>query len=77
MYIVDVHRDGEELAVPMAEMRTWLDAARIQPTVFRLSLIPGRTIFRLEFNAANEAEAFARAFAGRVTRDDSASAVAA
>ena len=77
MHIVEVHRDGDDLAAPMAEMRSWLDAARIQPAIFRLSLIPGSTIFRLEFKAASEAEAFARAFAGRVVGDESAGTVAA
>jgi len=77
VHIVEVRRDGEALATPMVQMQTWLDAARIQPTIFRMSLLPGGTIFRVEFMAASEAEAFARAFAGRVIRDARAGTIAA
>jgi hypothetical protein len=52
----------------MEQIRTWLDHERVQPSVFRLSLIPGGTVFRVEFNAMREAEAFARAFGGQVIR---------
>jgi hypothetical protein len=37
----------------------------------------GATIFRLEFKAATEAEAFARAFGGQVIADERIGAVAA
>ena len=77
MYIVEVCHDGDGLAEPMAKIRTWLDRERIQPSVFRLSLIPGRTIFRLEFECASEAEAFAGAFAGQVIGGERPGAVAA
>jgi hypothetical protein len=52
----------------MAEIRAWLDHEHIQPSIFRLSLMPDGTIFRVEFNAMREAEAFARAFGGQVIR---------
>jgi hypothetical protein len=74
--VVEVQRDGEDLAVPMEKMRTWLDNQRIQPTAFRLSLLPGATIFRVEFRAASDAEAFARAFAGQVVGDEPAAVAA-
>ena len=77
VHIVEVHRDGEELAAPTAQMRNWLDNEHIQPTIFRMSLLPGGTIFRVEFKAASEAEAFPRAFAGRVIRDARAGTIAA
>jgi hypothetical protein len=77
MYIVEVRRDGDELAAPMSEMRSWLDNERIQLSVFRLSLIPGGTIFRLEFKAVSEAEVFARVFAGEVIADERTGAIAA
>ena len=54
------------MAETMEQIRTWLDHERIQPSVFQLSLIPGGTIFHLEFNAVSEAEAFTRAFAREV-----------
>jgi hypothetical protein len=77
MYIVEIHSDGEGLAQPMEQVRTWLDHQKIQPSVFRLSLAPGGTIFRLEFKATSDAEAFAGAFAGQVTEDERRGAVAA
>jgi hypothetical protein len=60
----------------MTQIRTWLDHEHIQPSVFRLSLLPGGTVFRLEFNIGCEAEAVARAFAGQVIEDERAGAVA-
>ena len=66
MYIVEVRRGGDDLAGPMNQMRTWLDAKRVEPVVFQLSIIPGGTVFRVEFRSAREATAFARALAGRV-----------
>jgi hypothetical protein len=69
MYAVEVHRDGEDLAGPMEEMRMWLDGKGIQPALFRMSIIPGGTVFRLEFAGRSEAAAFARAFGGTVVPD--------
>ena len=66
MYAVEYFHGGDVLAEPMEQIRTWLDHERIQPSVFQLSLIPGGTIFHLEFNAVSEAEAFTRAFAREV-----------
>jgi hypothetical protein len=68
MYVAEIHHNGDGFAEPMEQIRTWLDHKRIQPSVFRLSLMPGGTIFRVEFNAVSEAEAFARAFGGQVIR---------
>ena len=66
MYTVEVFRGGGGLAAPFHQMRTWLDGMHIEPVVFRLSIIPGGTIFRVEFRLASEAEAFASALAGKV-----------
>ena len=77
MSIVEIRHDGDGLAAPMAEIRTWLDHQQIQPSVFRLSLVAGGTIFRLEFKAASEADAVARAFDGQVIGDERTGAVAA
>ena len=77
MHVVEVRRDGDGLAEPMADIRTWLDHQRIQPSVFRLSLTPGATVFHLEFKAASDAEAFAQAFDGQVIRGERPGAVAA
>ena len=77
MYIVEVRHDGDGLAQPLARVRTWLDRERIQPSVFRMSLVLWATMFRLEFKAATDAEAFARAFAGQVIGGERPGAVAA
>ena len=77
MYIVEVRHDGDGLAQPLARFRTWLDREGIQPGAFRMSLVLGATIFHLEFKAAIDAEAFARAFDGQVIGDERPGAVAA
>ena len=77
MYVVEFRHDGDGLAEPMADIRTWLDHQRIQPSVFRLSLMPGGTTFHLEFKGASDAEAFAQAFAGQVIGGERRGAVAA
>ena len=77
MYMVEIRREGDGLAEPMAAIRSWLDRKRVQPSVFRLSMIPGGTIFRLEFKGASEAEAFAQAFGGRVIDGEDTGSVAA
>ena len=66
MHIVEIPRDGEGLAGPMTQMRMWLDARRIEPATFGMSLIAGGTIFRLAFRDRRDAAAFARAFSGIV-----------
>jgi len=77
MYIVEISHEGDALAEPMTQIRTWLDHEHIQPSVSRLSLLPGGTVFRLEFNIVCEAEAVPRAFVGQVIEDERAGAVAA
>jgi len=77
MYIVEFRQNGDDLAEPMAQLRTWLDHQRIQPSVFRLSLITECTVFRLEFKALGEAEAFARAFGGQVIGGERSGTIAA
>jgi hypothetical protein len=77
MYIVEFRHEGDGLAEPMAQIRTWLDHQRIQPSVFRLSLAIDGTTFRLEFKAASDAEAFAHAFGGQFIADERPGTVAA
>ena len=77
MHIVEIRRDGEGLAAPMTQMRMWLDARRVEPATFGMSLTAGSTIFRLTFRDRRHAVAFARAFSGTVlpqSRDRSAAA---
>jgi len=59
MHIVEIPRDGEGLAAPMTQMRMWLDARRIEPATFGMSLIAGGTIFRLAFRDRRDAAALA------------------
>jgi hypothetical protein len=66
MHVVEVRRDGDALSGPMAEMREWLDDKHIELTLFRLSLIPGGTVFQFEFRLFTEAAVFAHAFSGHI-----------
>ena len=77
MHIVEIPRDGEGLASPMTQMRMWLDARRIEPATFGMSLIAGGTIFRLAFRDRRDAAAFARAFSGTVLSEPGDHPVAA
>lgn len=77
MYIVQLRHDGDGLAEPMAQIRTWLDHQGIQPDAFRLSVVAGGTIFCLEFKTANAADAFVRAFGGKVMGVESTGSVVA
>jgi hypothetical protein len=47
----------------MAQMRHWLDTHRIAPRIFQLN----KAAFRLEFESATEARAFAGAFGGQIS----------
>lgn len=38
MYIVEIRHNGDGLAEPMAQIRTWLVHQQIEPDVFRFSL---------------------------------------
>ena len=77
MYVAEIHHNGDGLAEPMEQIRTWLDHEHVQPSIFRLSLMPGGTVFRVEFNAMREAEAFLQAFGGRVIGGERTDSVAA
>ena len=77
MYVAEIHHNGDGLAEPMEQIRTWLDHEHVQPSIFRLSLVRGGTIFRLDFNAVSEAEAFLQAFGGRVIGGERTDSVAA
>ena len=77
MYAVEFFHEGDGLAEPMEQIRTWLDHEHVQPSIFRLSLVRGGKIFRLDFNAVSEAEAFLQAFGGRVIGGERTDSVAA
>jgi hypothetical protein len=64
LYTVEVRRIGVDLAASMAEMRTWLDYHRVNPTVFEHSLGGPGIAFRVRFRQEGDALAFAKAFGG-------------
>jgi hypothetical protein len=78
MHAVEIRRFGEGVSEPMLRMRTWLDRHRIQPALVQFSFHPGKEIrFRLTFESASEAAAFAQAFNVEVLSGSNAGAVAA
>jgi hypothetical protein len=62
MHVVEVRRNGGDLAGPMSRMRDWLDIHEIEPRFFGFDA----RVLRLEFATAREAVSFARAFDGWV-----------
>jgi hypothetical protein len=74
MYVVEIHWQGDELAEPMGQVQVWLDNQHIEPSVFRLSLVAGSTIFRVEFKTVRDAQMLARAFGGELIADEAPAA---
>ena len=66
MYIVEIPYSGEDLALPMAQMRDWLDANQITPALFTMSVAGTSVMSRLDFATASEATRFADPFGGEV-----------
>ena len=66
MHIVEIRRGGDDMVSPMNQMRTWLDGRGIEPVDFRVSIIPGGTIFRVELQDTRDAAALARALGGKL-----------
>ena len=64
--IVEVLVKNSVLGDTMAQMRTWLDRMGYAPVVFQLAHARRGAVFRIEFAAAAEADAFALAFDGRL-----------
>jgi hypothetical protein len=78
MHTVEIRRFRERVSGAMAEMRTWFDHHRIQPTLIQISFHPGKeTRFRLTFGSAREAHDFAQAFNAEVLSDGNSSDIAA
>ena len=65
MHVVEVRREGDDLATLMSRMRNWFDVHDIEPKFFGFDA----RVFRLEFVAAREAVFVARAFDGWVGGD--------
>jgi hypothetical protein len=66
LYVVEIHREPEQLSAIMARIREWLDAQRFEPDAFRCATEDERVTCRLEFNVESEAIACAREFDGEV-----------
>ena len=66
LYIVEILLKDSVLSDTMAQMRTWLDRMGYVPVVFRLAHAQRGAVFRVEFAAAAQADAFALAFDGRL-----------
>ena len=64
--IVEVLVKNSVLGDTMAQMRTWLDRMGYAPVMFRLGHARRGAVFRVEFAAAAQADAFALAFDGRL-----------
>jgi hypothetical protein len=69
MHIVEIRRGGDDMAGPMNQMRTWLDGRSIEPVAFRMSVIPGGTVFLVELQDVREAAALARALGGKIIHE--------
>jgi len=68
MHSTEVRIGDNDLLARMAEMRTWLDARRLEPATFRYSIAGDGIIIRVAFPIADQAAAFAREFDGQVLR---------
>jgi hypothetical protein len=68
MHVVEIRRRGADLGATMAQMRAWLDHRQSEPSLFELTFLARREIrFRVQFQNASDALAFARAFEGKVS----------
>ena len=71
MHIVEIRRRGAELVAARAQMRTWFDYQRIEPSLFEIAFLPGREVrFCLQFKKAADAVMFADDFDGQVLGAD-------
>jgi hypothetical protein len=78
MHIVEVRWRGADLGGVMAQMRTWVDHHRVQPSTFEMALVSGGEVrFRLQFQSMSDASAFARVFEGELMAESRDTTVAA
>ena len=71
-YTVEVQTKKEHLLDAMSGMRTWLDARRCEPGAFRCNARASSITIRVELSVVEDAEAFAKAFEGRLRQAASA-----
>ena len=66
LHVVEVRFSGERLRDFLVQVRSWLDAQNTQPTTFRYWLHEPETVLRINFEAEEQAKAFAEEFGGVV-----------
>jgi hypothetical protein len=67
MSTVEIHLEAGQLCEQMAAMRVWLDDRRWEPSTFSCQEDESGVLLRVDFKVAQESEAFARRFGGRVS----------
>ena len=71
MFLVEIRiPDKDVVPEHITTMRLWLDHHRFEPDTFRCKKLGVGTVCRVEFKVEAEADAFAKAFDGRVERLD-------
>ena len=66
MHTVEILMNRTDLRDQMGAMRVWLDERRYEISVFNYHQDNGGIVFTVVFDLAEEAEAFANRFAGRL-----------
>ena len=68
MYQVEMRLKPAELLETMAAMRVWLDERRFEPSVFTCRDGIADVLVGIAFKTANEGQAFAGRFGGRLRK---------
>ena len=66
MHTVEILMNRTDLRDQMGAMRGWLDERRYETSVFNYHQDDGEIVLTIAFDLAEEAEAFANRFAGRL-----------
>ena len=66
LHVVEIRLVHSALTYLIARMRTWLDQQGSQPKTFRYSFDEPDVVVHVDFAIDADAEAFARAFGGKV-----------
>jgi hypothetical protein len=75
MQVIEIRYRGADLGAAMTQMRTWLDHHQAEPSLFEFVFLRAGVIrFRLQFEDACEASAFAKVFDGEVLSEQTEAA---
>jgi hypothetical protein len=66
LHVVEIRFAQNALRYLLARMRSWLDQQGSQPSTFRYSFDEPDVVLHVDFSIGAEADAFARAFGGKV-----------